>query len=786
LLGAAIAILLVWSSAWADQPRRSQKEGTKAPAAEKSEAPIDLLSEIDMQDVAEAAVKMKTTIQEAPSIVSILTSKQIKQMGFRDLDEALQVVPNFFDTQYLMGLEENLIGVRGLLDVGPLVMQEGMDLLNPVDHFHCVNQLGIPLHTIRRIEATSGPGSVMWGSNAFTGVINLVSKTADDLDGVEARVGYGGGPGRENWYRAYAMAGQKLFKDRLKVFLHASYDSWGGFVTTIGNGPLLAPATGMPLGDMPMAPARENEPGRSWQTIFSGNAQAGPFRLDWHLPWNKKTLSIHMFGYPYRVHLGEDGLDCTDPSNKGACGSRADATGAARPDSSWISAEYRHVQLSYNDRLWKSRLGVSVRGYFIDFDMTYSLLNIAGSSMVPGGVGWISDFKSRRVGLTGDATMTLPAQTKLLVGGEMVYDYSPDANSYFWGDRTKFPWYCAPDKEGKVCPFLARVATDRITGGLFVNAQNHYLESLIFDAGARLQLYGSTFEDGQEMDPVLLGSGAVVWAFLPNWRLKANYGMGFRPQTFQQTHATREGFGHIGTPGLKLERSYAVQGEVNATLLRDYKAIHQLFMRADYSYTWVYNLIFEEEGTHNNNPEIGIHSVEFFGRMITKKGHWLALSYTFVDVADGMKGKLRNAPNQWVSIQAALNLWRRHFFLTSNLTIYGSAEETSKWGELDGGHMYLGDVDSSGMPVAVPYKVARASDNVLDRIPPAAVWNAGLRFLVPRLPVKLTLDVYNLLDSNRLLPNRALVFRSTDTAGILIQPRVSFFAGVEYAPGSGT
>ena len=54
---------------------------------------------------------------------------------------------------------------------------------------------GKTLETIKSIEVVTGPGGVLWGANSFLGIVNLISKDADDINGLEAGIGYGDGDG---------------------------------------------------------------------------------------------------------------------------------------------------------------------------------------------------------------------------------------------------------------------------------------------------------------------------------------------------------------------------------------------------------------------------------------------------------------------------------------------------------------------------------------------------------------------------------------------------------------
>lgn len=138
------------------------------------------------------ATRTDQALSEAPSIVSVITDKEIESMGANNLEEILRTVPGF--DVVLNPTGSNLMfGVRGVLSLN-FSSNSIKYLLNG----HTMNSLtGSPLHyfdylpieNIKKIEIIRGPGSALYGANAFMGVINVITKSVDDDNFVSLRGG---------------------------------------------------------------------------------------------------------------------------------------------------------------------------------------------------------------------------------------------------------------------------------------------------------------------------------------------------------------------------------------------------------------------------------------------------------------------------------------------------------------------------------------------------------------------------------------------------------------------
>ena len=132
------------------------------------------------------ASKVMENIKKAPASITVVTDRQIRQMGATALYEVLRIVPGFSPAMLHLN-SYNYLG-RGLVAANSNSI---LLLINshPVNEarFGGFNWVHDTLITdnIKRIEFIRGPGSALYGTNALDGVINIITKDAEDIEGFE-------------------------------------------------------------------------------------------------------------------------------------------------------------------------------------------------------------------------------------------------------------------------------------------------------------------------------------------------------------------------------------------------------------------------------------------------------------------------------------------------------------------------------------------------------------------------------------------------------------------------
>ena len=125
-----------------------------------------------------------TSIEEAPSVMTVITAEQIKRQGLKTLTEVLERVPGFF-MDYSSHVLPSYIYHRGALtgnSSGVLFLLDGVpqnfQYAYGIDAQHIFPNLSY----VKRIEVVRGSSSTLWGSDASTGVINIITYDGSDLD----------------------------------------------------------------------------------------------------------------------------------------------------------------------------------------------------------------------------------------------------------------------------------------------------------------------------------------------------------------------------------------------------------------------------------------------------------------------------------------------------------------------------------------------------------------------------------------------------------------------------
>lgn len=158
----------------------------------QTETPLTDLSVEELMNVEVATVygasKFEQKVNEAPSSVSIVTADEIKKYGYRNLADIIRSQRGFFITY---DRDYAYVGSRGVDRTGGynnriLVLVDGHRTNeNMYDTAFIGNEFLLDIDLVERVEIIRGPGSSLYGDNAFFAVINVISRHNQSLQGVE-------------------------------------------------------------------------------------------------------------------------------------------------------------------------------------------------------------------------------------------------------------------------------------------------------------------------------------------------------------------------------------------------------------------------------------------------------------------------------------------------------------------------------------------------------------------------------------------------------------------------
>ena len=123
------------------------------------------------------ASQTEESTRSTPATTSVITADQIKQWGVLNLYEALSYLPGIvlnetymgYSTLTFRGVTPGLYNTKALFMINGQAMNENL--------FGSSHLEGIPLEMVERIEVVRSPASSLYGSNAISGVVNVITKT---------------------------------------------------------------------------------------------------------------------------------------------------------------------------------------------------------------------------------------------------------------------------------------------------------------------------------------------------------------------------------------------------------------------------------------------------------------------------------------------------------------------------------------------------------------------------------------------------------------------------------
>lgn len=173
----AVPAVFFCSPGWTEE---NEKEAKKEP-------PL-----VSLEEVVVTATRSPHLLKEVPLETSLISREEIEDASVQTLTDAIRWVPGVnISGGAPFGAARRFTGmIRGLPAHYSLVLLDGRRIKS--EHIHTGLNLNlVPIHMVERIEVVKGPASVLYGSEAFGGVINVITGPIPDKPMFSADASYG-------------------------------------------------------------------------------------------------------------------------------------------------------------------------------------------------------------------------------------------------------------------------------------------------------------------------------------------------------------------------------------------------------------------------------------------------------------------------------------------------------------------------------------------------------------------------------------------------------------------
>jgi len=140
------------------------------------------------EDIVYGAAKREQKIEEAPASVTVMTEEDIEKLGMSSVTELFRYIPGV--DVFMLNPSYTFVGARGFSRRGNLMLLliDGREVNIEFVGMPWWHALPVSIHEIKRIEVIRGPASSLYGANAFSGIVNIVTKDPEDFGRADVKV----------------------------------------------------------------------------------------------------------------------------------------------------------------------------------------------------------------------------------------------------------------------------------------------------------------------------------------------------------------------------------------------------------------------------------------------------------------------------------------------------------------------------------------------------------------------------------------------------------------------
>lgn len=451
------------------------------------------------------ATRTPQPVALSPANLTIFTGEGLKLMGARDLRDALNLVPGMYVQIEPCGYP--LVAMRGMRTDGSehiLFLVDGHAVNNSILGGANLFFADMSVEHIKRIEVMHGTGSSLYGGNAFSGVVNIVTNKAEDINGVALTA-------REGLHddRRYNIEAGKAYENA-SFWANLNYHFTNGAniympVDALNSNPL------SPNARISYAPADISDWVERTELSFGSS-------------WQKLTFQGQF-------------IDHKD-------GGFFNSSNSLTPNTT-MARKYAWGELSYKDSLLGGGIDTTARLSYNLLDMAYDIELQPPGYRSDAGIVYPNGMRGIHLARVGEFNAGLQGDMRLsshlLTVGfeaqgvdmdtEYKANYNPKPLPYLMNVTNSFNWMSP---------------AHRFVYSIYAQDQWRFADKWSLTAGVRNDDYDDT---GESLSPNL----ALVYEVNSAMRLKAIYGRAFRPPSLREMYKLAQGAPLVGNPNLSSE-----------------------------------------------------------------------------------------------------------------------------------------------------------------------------------------------------------------------------------------
>jgi outer membrane receptor protein involved in Fe transport len=231
------------------------------------------------------ATGTQQALRRAPAVATVITAGDIAAMGATDLDQVLETVAGLH-VNVAPSMRNTLYVIRGVFSLQTpqvLVLQNGLPITVMLSGGRGNLSGGPAVENIARIEIIRGPGSALYGADAFSGVINIITRGAGETEGTrfgaragsfgsrDAWVQHGGGAADWSWAAFAKLASNDGFRSTIESDAQTRNDR------AFGTRASLAPGMPNAGGDSTDAGLELARGGWRWRSLYKRRSDIGTY-----------------------------------------------------------------------------------------------------------------------------------------------------------------------------------------------------------------------------------------------------------------------------------------------------------------------------------------------------------------------------------------------------------------------------------------------------------------------------------------------------------------------------